>query len=195
MSTLTGPLKLVPFNSTWIAHDKIDIHAIYRRPRFVEDEYGEWARQLDPNGVPMWDLTGPLPVKQDNKWRMKGFEYVTLANRDSLITAARYGTLLDQNMQPTSNWQQYDQHQTGGPWNYRKYHEGQTQTTTIAAQELENDIRAFGWQAVESIRRRVDPTFRVAEHLKQLSPEAQTAAAPAAKPVEKKAEKAAEAKS
>jgi hypothetical protein len=161
-------LKLVPFNDAWISHDKIDIHAIYRRPKWIEDEYGEFQRKVDAHGVPEWDLTGPLPVKQHNKWRSKGFEYITLANRASLQTAVRYGTLLDQSLQPTTNWQQYDQHQAGGPWNWRKYNEGQHHTTTLAAEELENDIRQFGWQAVEAIRRRVDPSFRVAEHLKQL---------------------------
>lgn len=170
-------LKLVPFNDSWINHDKIDIKAIYRRPRFREDSYGEWERELDANGVPSWDLTGPLPIKQHNKWRSKGFEYITLADRGSLQVAARFGTLMDEQGAATNNWQQYDQHQTGGPWNYKKYQEGQLQTTTLAAQELEAQIRKFGWQAVEAIRRSSDPTFRVAEHLKALSPDAASAAA------------------
>lgn len=160
-------LKLVPFNPAWVNHDKIDIKAIYRRPRFKADEFGEFDREYDANGIPTWDLTGPLPIKQHNKWMAKGFEYVTLADRASLQTAARFSTLMDDSGQPTNNWMQYDQHQSGGPWSYKKYHAGIQQTTTLAAQELEAQVAKFGWEAVEAIRRSSDPNFRVPEHMKK----------------------------
>jgi hypothetical protein len=157
-------LKLVPFNAAWINHDKIDLHAIYRRPRFVEDAFGEMKREYDPNGLPTWDLTGPLPVKQDTKWRRKGFEYVTLANREGLVMAARQGTV--QLLPGMTSWREYDQHQTGGPWNYKKYILGEQQTTTADAERLKADVAKYGWEAVESIRQQTDPDFVVPAHLK-----------------------------
>lgn len=155
-------LKLVPFNAMWIQHDKIDVHAIYRRPRYREDEYGE------KYPVPWeWDLTGPLPVKMHNKWSAKGFEYITLANRDSLITAGRLGTI-------AGDWRTYDQHQYGGPWNYKKYAEGMMVTDAaradVAAKAeaiLADQVKTYGWETVEAIRKQTDPTFSVPEHMKK----------------------------
>jgi hypothetical protein len=155
-------LKLVPFNDAWINHDKVDIHAIYRRPRFVEDEYGEMNREYK-DGVATWDLTGPLPVRSHNRWRSKGFEYVTLANRESLLVAARFNTL-----PPGMRMQDYDQHQTGGPWNYKKYMAGVQETTTIEAEQLKADVEKFGSEAVEAIRRQTEPTFQLPASLRNI---------------------------
>lgn len=166
------PLRLVPFNAKWINHDKIDVHAIYRRPRFKEDEYGELERELDAGGIPTWDMTGPLPVKQHTKWLAKGFEYVTLADRDSLRMAGQFGTVLDE-FGNVCDWRKYDQHQTGGPWNWKKYHEGQSESTTIAQEKLKEDILKWGPEAVEAIRRQVDPSFRLPDHMRNLKPEPQ----------------------
>jgi len=153
-------LKLVPFSDVWIDHDKIDIHAIYKRPRFIEDAYGETQREY-VNGLPTWDLTGPLPVRLHNRWRSKGFEYVTLANRESLRTAARAGTL-----PPGTKIDDFDQHQTGGPWNYKRYAEGQTELVTQAAKQLEEDVALYGSDAVEGLRRRYEPGFVLPEKLR-----------------------------
>lgn len=157
-------LKLVPFNDAWIQHDKIDIHAIYRRPRYVEDKYGEMEREYK-DGVATWDLTGPLPVRHHNRWRSKGFEYVTLANRDSLLTAARFGTL-----PPGHKAADYDQHQTGGPWNYKKYAEGQENYVTLEAEQLKADVEQFGSEAVETLRRRTDADFKLPDALRGFDP-------------------------
>ena len=167
-------LKLVPFNSTWITHDKIDIHAIYRRPRFVTDEFGEDQREYDADGLPAWDLTGPLPVKQHNKWMQKGFEYVTLANRESLITAAKHGTLQGGSVR------EFDQHQTGGPWNYRKYVAGQQSANTAELEQLRADVEKYGADAVEQIHRRRDPHFVLPATLRAEPAKAKTAKGAAA---------------
>jgi len=163
--TTTAKLKLVPFNATWVSHDKIDIHAIYRRPRYREDEYGEHSREYDKDGLPTWDLTGPLPIKQHVKWSAKGFEYVTLANRDSLAVAAAYGTL-----PPDTKAADFDQHQTGGPWSYRKYVLGHEAMATQEAEQLKADVYEFGSNAVESIRKRQEPSFKLPEHLQNIAP-------------------------
>lgn len=161
-------LLLVPFNSAWITHDKLDLHAVYKRPRFVQDEFGEFAREVDKvTGEPSWDLTGALPVRQHNKWEAKGFKYITLANTDSLIDAVRSGTLLaPDGMSPTSDWQQYANGAARNPWNYKKYLEGTKGLEKAEADDLAADIAEFGWEAVEKIRRRKDPDFRIPERLK-----------------------------
>lgn len=162
--TPTAPLKLVPFNEAWIAHDKIDVHAIYRRPVFKDDDYGEPQRSYDKvTGLPLWDLTGPLPVKQHNKWRAKGFEYVTLADKQSLFVAGRNNTI-------EGNWRQYDQHRQGGPWNYKLYDAGQISEQTKAAAQLESDVNRFGSEAVESIRRQQEPSFELPARLRGIHP-------------------------
>jgi hypothetical protein len=170
-------LKLVPFNSSWINHDKIDIKAIYRRPRYVQDKYGDFEREIDPKtGQPTWDLTGPLPIKQHTKWTSKGFEYVTLADASSLATAASFGTIHDEAGNPTNNWRQYQAVQTGSPWNFRMYDEGQATTTTLAAEQLTADVYEFGSAAVQAIRRRQDPAFTLPKHLLNITPGTQPGA-------------------
>lgn len=160
-------LKLVPFNPSWVNHDKIDIHAIYRRPRFIEDAYGERRRENDKDGLPTWDLTGPLPLRQHQRWLSKGFEYVTLANRESLLVAARFGTLPEGH--PAS---MYDQHQTGGPWNWKKYSEGQEETQTLDVQQLHEDVMEFGSIAVTRMKRRMsgDPNYELPANLQGIQP-------------------------
>ncbi len=156
-------LKLVPFNAAWVTSDKIDLHAIYRRPRFVEDRYGDMKREYDSNGVPTWDLTGGLPVRQHTKWLAKGFEYVTLSNRASLVMAAKAGTI-------AGDWHEYDQHQVGGPWNGQRYLDGQEAATTNDAAQLKADVYEFGSRAVEKIQQRHEPGFTLPPHLQGILP-------------------------
>lgn len=158
-------LRLVPFNSAWIQHDKLDLKAIYRRPRWTEDAYGEPVRVLD-GGLPAWDLTGPLPVKQHNKWTGKGFEYVTLADRASLVEAAKKGSLVDEHGHAVSASEFVQDPKTGGPWNYRKYDEGQAQLVSAELVQIRNAVIAYGSTAYEDIRRMHEPGFSLPEWLK-----------------------------
>lgn len=156
------PLKLVPFNDVWINHATIDIHAIYQRPRFVEDEFGEKHREYADDGSPAWDLTGALPLKQHNRWASKGFRYVTLADRDSLYSAGTKGTI-------QGNWRQYDQHQTGGPWNYKRYLVGKDLEKSREYEQLEADVRKFGSDVVEHIRKGMDEQFELPDELQNIA--------------------------
>lgn len=146
-------LKLVPFKDIWIGHDKLDIKAIYRRPRYVEDAYGEMIREVGPDGLPAWDLTGGLPVKNHNKHKAKGFEYVTLADKNSLLAAAAAGTVDDP--------RQYlgQDPRTGGPWHYRKYVEGQAIADTDAAQRLADLVAKYGPEMVQEMKRESEPDY------------------------------------
>jgi hypothetical protein len=154
-------LRLVPFNPAWINHDKIDIKGIYRRPVYTQDDWGEPVRAHDADGLPLWDIVGPLPVKQHVNWTRKGFEFVTLAHKESLYAAARFGTL-----PAGSTIEDFDQHATGGPWNARKYHEGGRDADKMALAQLKTDIDRFGADAVEAIRRQTDPAFVLPDALK-----------------------------
>lgn len=151
-------LKLVPFHDAWVTNHQLGLHAIYRRPRRVTNEFDEVVQSAGPDGLPEWDITTPLPVVHHNKHLAKGFQYVTLATRDDLVKAAKAGTV--------ANWREYDQHQTGGPWNAKMYLKGQALADTEALSQLRADIKEFGWEAVERIRRQVDATFRVPDVLK-----------------------------
>lgn len=157
-------LKLVPFNDAWIDHAKLDLRAIYRRPQFALDEFDQTVKKIGPDGQPLWDLTGPLPVKAHNRWKAKGFEYVTLADRDSLVAAAQKGTLMGGSVRD------FDQHQTGGPWNYKMYLAGQSQQDTDAMLQLRANVQRFGSAAYEAIRREVDPAFRLPKELQDIEP-------------------------
>lgn len=150
-------LKLVPFNNVWVGHDKLDLKAIYRRPRYMEDAYGEMHREVGPDGLPAWDITGALNVKHHNKHLAKGFEYITLADRDSLHHAAAAGTVAD--------WKQYagQDPRTGGPWHYRKYIEGQAVSDSDAAQRLAEMVAKYGPGMVQDMKRESDPTYALPE--------------------------------
>lgn len=160
-------LKLVPFNEAWITHEKLDIRGIYRRPRWTKDQFDQDVQQRGPDGLPLWDLTGALPIKQHNKWRAKGFEFVTLADRESLFAAYQKKTLM---LPDGMTLRDFDQHQTGGPWNYKMYAAGQSQQDNATLLKMRADVQEFGSAAYEKIRRGVDPTFTLPKELQGIAP-------------------------
>lgn len=164
-------LKLVPFHDQWPTHDKLDLHAIYLRPRYVQNKYGEDELERDEHGLQTWDITSPLPVRAHQKWLAKGMRYLTLADRGSLIDAARTGTLIGGKVAD------YDQHQHNGPWNYRMYVEGLGETHSEELRQLLADIDEFGPDVVEKLRKRENPAFKLPDHLRV------TKAPPAATPI------------
>jgi hypothetical protein len=155
-------LKLIPFNAEWITNSRTDLKAIYRRPQLQEDEEtGDMVQKRDANGQPLWDITTGLPVKQHVRWAAKGFEYITLANRESLNLAARTGTLIGGTVRD------YDQHARGGPWNYRKYIAGQELAVSDAVDVVKADVERFGPEAAEEIQRRSNPGYRLPEGMRK----------------------------
>lgn len=163
---LKPKLKLVPFNDAWIDHGKLDIKAIYRRPRWTKDDFDQDVQETGPDGLPLWDLTGPLPIKQHNKWKAKGFEYVTLADRDSLIEAYRKNTLLPHG----THAREYDQHQTGGPWNAKMYMAGQSTADNATLLQLRESVQRYGSEVYTNIRREIDPKFSLPSNLRDIEP-------------------------
>jgi hypothetical protein len=161
-------LRLVPFNNAWVQHDKLDLHAIYKRPQYVRNDYDEEVLKRDENGQVCYDLTTPLPVRQHNKWAGKGFVYVTLATRGDLKSAHEKGTLLNDKGHPV-HWKEYDQHQTGGPWHWKMYLDGQQGVDASYLTVLESQVRRFGSEAVEELRREQDPNFVLPAHLRGIA--------------------------
>lgn len=155
-------LKLVPFNPNWVTHDKLDIKAIYRRPRYAVNDLDETVLEVDDvTGLPKYDLTTPLPVRHHNKWTGRGFIYVTLADRESLRAAAAAGSI-------DGDPRQYDQHQTGGPWNYKLYLRNEAEESKQRLLELASTVQRFGSAAVEEIRRQSDPAFELPPYMRGL---------------------------
>lgn len=150
-------LKLVPWDDRWVT-PVTDMKAIYLRPHRTENERGDLEQTRDVHGEPEWD-TVTLAIKHHQKWASKGYKYLTLADRESLQTAAKRGML-------AGMYRDYDQHVTGGPWDWFLYRDSLKQTSSDKRAELQKDVDEFGWQAVEKIRQRTDPTFRVPDSMK-----------------------------
>jgi hypothetical protein len=173
-------LKLVPFNPNWIKHDKVDLHAIYLRPARAEDRYGDLVQRKSAGGELLWDTTTPLPVKQHHLWETKGYRYLTLARREDLIIAAKYGTLQGGTV---SDYAQDPR--TGGPWNLTKYQDGQAQTASDGLEQLRADVTRFGSEAVQAIRASMDPSFMLPPDLQGIPAAARAEAVAEGEPVKR----------
>lgn len=150
--------QAVPFNPDWVSNDKCDIKAIYRRKAL--DRFGEPRR--DAAGAPLWDLTGPLPVRRHHDWAKKGFEYVTLADMPSLLWAAKW--LRDQGRDPNSFL--HGQGNQRGPWNAEAYLATQQADAADTLADLKKLVEEFGLEAVTKIKRQTDPTWQPPAGLK-----------------------------
>ena len=150
-------LKLVPWDDRWVT-PVTDMKAVYLRPHRKENERGELEQTRDINGEPEWDVI-TAALKHHQKLASKGYKYLTLADRESLQTAAKRGML-------AGLYREYDQHVTGGPWDWFMYRDSLKHIHDAKVQELQKDVDEFGWQAVEKIRQRTDPTFRVPDSMK-----------------------------
>lgn len=143
----------VPLLPKWTnPSGKIDLKAIYRRPRRRIGEYDETIHEVNPeDGLPLWDLTTPLPVRRHNDWVSKGFEYVTLADMDSLTNAAN--DLKGEGL----NYRDFICHPHLGPWNPKLYQATAATSDKAAMTELVSLGLQFGVEALEKIRGQVLP--------------------------------------
>ncbi len=157
------PLVLVPFNANWPSTTGpsgaplLDIKAIYRRPRKTRD--GDPIR--DAAGFPTFDLTGGLPLQHHTKWTARGFEYVTLADREALVAVAAPG-LQEQGIAPLRDWQTYAQdRRTQGPWNAEMYLADCAAAEQARVAALKANIAKFGREAAEQIEQRATPGYQL----------------------------------
>lgn len=143
----------VPFNPDWVQNDKADLKAIYRRPR-MDARTNTVLR--DEAGTPLWDLTGPLPVRRHLDWQKKGFEYVTLADLASLGSAA--GWLQSQGLDPKSFIIGMGPRRS--PWSAEAYAASQATDTADVLKDLRELVKDFGIEAVTKIKRQTDPGWQ-----------------------------------
>lgn len=164
----------VPFNDAWITHDKADVHAIYRRP--IRDDVGE--QQLDAHGVPMWDLTGGLPVRRHHDWIRKGFEYVTLADMESLRNKVVVQGLVAQGLKPGDFVMLRNRLVGASPWNPRLYLASQPGRDRAQALELQHLVERLGSDTVRDVMSLTTPTFELPVHLRGIEPGGRVAEQP-----------------
>lgn len=146
-STSPRTFRCVPFDPNWaIAGTKYDLKAIYRRPRRTIGEYDEITPETNAEGLPLWDLTTPLPLRRHSDWTAKGYEYVTLADMESLEKAAP--SLRAKGLRV----QDFVQHPQLGPWNPKLYAAVANVEDQTAFAELVALIEKFGVDTVEQIR-------------------------------------------
>ena len=156
-------LKLVPFNPLWVTTTGasgaflLDIKAIYRRPQ--KTRLGDIV--TDAAGLVIWDLTGGLPIQHHAKWTARGFQYVTLADRASLVAVSR-PELAEQGIAPLRDWQSYVQDRfTEGPWNGALYLQDLAEERAAQIAALTDAIQKYGAEAAEQIEQRSTPGYRI----------------------------------
>lgn len=138
----------VPLQVVLQAAVKNDLKAIYRRIRRTVGAFDEEIVVTGDDGMPLWDLTTPLPVARHNDWMKKGFEYVTLADRDSLDKVAPFLAIQD----PPLNVRDYVCHPHFGAWNPKLYAAVAAEGDRAAIGELFRLLDQYGVQTVEAIR-------------------------------------------
>lgn len=158
--------KPVPFYDEWIAHEKIDVHAIYRRPILADD--GE--QLLDGHGVPQWDLTGGLPMRRHHDWVRKGYQYVTLADSKSLANKIVQQLLRRDGLNAADFIMLRNRVVGTSPWNPKLYLASQQDVDRQAVDKLAAAVAKFGSAAVLETMQLSNPTFQLPLHLRDIPP-------------------------
>lgn len=147
------PLKCVPLVPEMHgSSSRLDLKAIYRRKK--TDNFG--APILDAQGREQWDLTAGLPLRRHDDWIRKGFEYITLADEQSLIDAR--GVLHANGI----DWQVYanQDRRTRSPFNAAIYQEDARSNHEQYVAELRRLIAEIGAEAVLAVKRSDHPGFQ-----------------------------------
>lgn len=148
MDKPTPVFKPVPLQVVLQASAKVQMKAIYRRLQRTVGKFDEEFLVIGDDGLPLWDLTTPLPVERHNDWIKKGFEYVTLADRDSLDKVAPFLAAQD----PPLNARDYLQHPHFGAWNPKLYAATAADGDRAAVVQLFALLDQHGVATVEEIR-------------------------------------------
>jgi hypothetical protein len=155
----TKIFKRVPLDPMWtLAGTKLDLKAIYRRPRRSIGEYDEVIQERGPDGLPLYDLTGPLPLRRHGDWTAKGFEYVTvLSSVQPGDESFKYvaSSLRAAGLNPA----EYLQHPTFGTWNPKLYLATADNEDRSKFDALRAMVEQVGSDAVIAVRRMNDPNF------------------------------------
>lgn len=161
------PLKCIPLRPEWTGSTGPDIRAIYRRKK--TDNFG--APILDADGNEQWDTTGPLPLRRHADYAAKGYEYITLADEDSLAKVSR--ALREDGLDPMSFLQD---RRTRSPFNAAMWIEDQRVAESNRVTELRALVKEFGVEAVVKMKGPL-PAVLVKEFAKEREPKRQGTAA------------------
>lgn len=160
--------KCVPFDPTWgVAGTKLDLKAMYRRPRRSLGEYDEVIHEKGDDGLPKWDLCGPLPLRRHSDWMAKGFEYVTVIAAPGVEGSgwsSVAGSLRARGLEPRD----YLQHPNFGTWNPKLYLDSADKIDHERTDSLRAIVEKLGSEAVLEVRRSTDPAFTLPAHLQNI---------------------------
>ena len=155
--------RAVPFQQGWITAEKVDAKAIYRRPHRAPITNDV---TLDAHGRPCWDFVA-LPVRRHNDWLAKGFDYVTIADAESLGMVA--GTLKALGLDP---WSFVMDPRTNSPWHADLYLRTLAQDTGDEHARLRSLVAVHGSDMVEQIMQASNPAFVLPVVLRGIPPAA-----------------------
>lgn len=166
----TRTFKCVPFDKNWgLPSTKLDLKAIYRRPRRTVGEYDEVVQERGPDGQPLYDLVGPLPVRRHSDWLAKGFEYVTVVavpGAEDHAWGQVAASLRAKGLDPKD----YIQHPQLGTWNPKLYLATADQVDLDKFAELRALVEQLGSATVLQVKRSDDPTFTLPKSLQDIPP-------------------------
>jgi hypothetical protein len=157
--------RCIPFNAAWVgAHD---VRAIYRRPRRTVGEYDEVINERGPDGLPLFDIIGPLPMRRHADWARKGYEYVTVyATPDptDMVWPLVVAWLRANQLNPAD----YLQHPYLGTWNPKLYLATADGADRARFDALRAMVERLGSEAVIAVRQMTDPNFTLPPALRDI---------------------------
>ncbi len=166
-------LTLIPWEPTWLDHQTLDLHAIYRRPQRLRDPIRDtWDIQRDDEGFILWDYVGPMSIRNHNRFRQKGMEYVTLGRAEDVLQAAspsigeKGATPLGRgNRDPRETAEMYIRQESGvmGPWNAAAYFEDVAEERAARIKRIRENVIENGPEMAELFERQTDPGYRLPE--------------------------------
>jgi len=132
----------VPLNPAWTGSEsQLDLKAVYRRQK--RDNWGKPI--LDAQGREQWDTTSPLPLRRHHDWLAKGYEYITLADEESLKSVA--GGL-------EHDWRTYmNDKRTRSPFSSEVYQAEQKEALDKDIANLIRLVKEHGAESVEATMR------------------------------------------
>jgi hypothetical protein len=168
-------LKLVPWEPTWLAHQSLDLHAIYRRPQRVRDQEADsWDIDRDDEGCIKWDLTPGMSIRNHQKFMQKGMEYVTLATVED-VTLAGDPSIAEKGATPLGAGTRvtlypdehgpadYIRQSTGvrGPWNATAYLKDLADERAEKIARVRENVVEHGPDLAERFEQQTDPGYRL----------------------------------
>jgi hypothetical protein len=146
----------IPWNDEWLKSDKIDARGVYRRPHRHPITLDI---ERDALGHVLYDYS-TLPIRAHNTWGAKGYQYVTIADAESLGMVA--ASLRAQGLDPRSFIMDP---RTNSPWAPDKYLADAKQDAQDEHARLREMVEKHGVKATEEILRITLP-----EELRALAP-------------------------